>query len=331
MTWLAGLVAAGMLLAAGAAADEPVRLQGDPLTAPSGLRLLVADDPPFVLDVASGTSTRVRGLRELSNVAVMSVGGRAGVVVAGSDVYAVQGPGARVTRLGAARAVVPAAGGGAVWLKVTAGTGCVLRKVRLSGRATGAPTRTPCGWFVQSGGSAGVVVRRTTLIDPATGRVLYRARWGILAAAGQKLVLAGPGKSFTLVDVKTGSEQRLPWPSVLSFQDRPAVDPHGRFVVLAFANPAWADDSGNTIGQVMDAWQLDTRTAQLTQVPGMPAFVGLKTTHMEWTADGRLVMLGEDDRRDFVAVWRPGQPALAVKTVRLPQRVGYSDSFAPLR
>ena len=68
MTWLAGLLAAGMLLAAGTAADEPVRLQGDPLTAPSGLRLLVADDPPFVLDVDSGKSTRASGLRSSSNV-----------------------------------------------------------------------------------------------------------------------------------------------------------------------------------------------------------------------------------------------------------------------
>ena len=229
--------------------------------------------------------------------------------MAGADAYAVQGRAAKVTRLGAVREVVPSVGGLAVWLKVSAGTGCVLKEVRLNGRATGARSRTPCGWFVQPGGSAGVVVRRTTLIDPATGRVLYRAPFGILAAVGEKLVLAGPGKSFTLVDVKTGSEQQLPWPSILPFQDRPAVDPRGRFVVLAFATPAWADDSGNTVGQVMDAWLLDTQTAQLTQVPGMPAFVGLKSTHMEWTSDGRLVILGEDDRRAFVAVWRPGQRA----------------------
>ena len=63
----------------------------------------------------------------------------------------------------------------------------------------------------------------------------------------------------------------------------------------------------------------------------MPAFVGLKSTHMEWTSDGRLVILGEDDRRDFVVVWRPGQDRLAVKTVKLRERSGYSDSFAPLR
>ena len=331
MTWLAGLIAAGVLLASGAAAGEPVELQGDPLRAPTGLRLLVADDPPFVLDVDTGKTVRPRALRALSSVSVLSVAGRAGVVVAGRDAYAVQGRAEKVARLGAVREVVPSAGGLAVWLKVSAGTGCVLKEVRLTGSATGARSRTPCGSFVQPGGSAGVVVRRTTLIDPATGRVLYRAPFGILAAVGEKLVLAGPGKGFMLVDVKTGSEQRLRWPSILPFQDRPAEDPSGRFVVLGFATPAWADDFGNTVGQVMDAWLLDTETAQLTQVPGMPAFVGLKATHMEWTSDGRLVILGEDDRRAFVAVWRPGQERLAVKTVKLPKRRGYSDSFAPLR
>ncbi len=268
----------------------------------------------------------------LSNVSIASVAGRAGLVVAGAEVFAMQGRAARLKRLGPARAVVPSADGRTVWLKRDVGRGCQLEQVRLDGTRTGVRSRVACGWLVQPGAGLGIVARRTSVIDPATGRVVYRARFGILAAAGRKLVLSGPGKSFTLVDVDTGSEAQLPWPSILPFIDhRPAVDPRGRFVVLGFAAPAWSDDSGNTIGQVMDAWLLDTRTAELTQVPGMPAFVGLKTTHMEWTSDGRLVILGEDDQRDFVAVWRPGQRALAVKTLRLPQRVGYSDSFAPIR
>jgi hypothetical protein len=300
-----------------------------------GLWLLVADDPPFVLDVDSGRSTGVPGLRELRNVSVESAAGRAGVIRADSGpqatFFALRGGGARATRLGMARQVVPSADGRTVWLKTDAARGCALQQARIDGTRTGARSPTPCGWLIQPGGSAGVVVRRTTLVDPATGRVLYRARFGIVAAAGQKLVLAGPGKSFTLVDLSTRTERQLRWPSILPFQDRPAADPQGRFVVLAFASPAWADDSGNTVGQVMDAWLLDTQTAALTHVPGMPAFVGLKTTSMEWTSDGRLVLLGEDDRRGFVAVWRPGQARLSVKTVKLPQRVGYSDSFAPLR
>ena len=62
----------------------------------------------------------------------------------------------------------------------------------------------------------------------------------------------------------------------------------------------------------------------------MPAFVRLKKTSLAWTHDGRLVILGEDDDRAFVAVWRPGQRVLPLKVVALPEREGTSDSFAPL-
>jgi hypothetical protein len=62
----------------------------------------------------------------------------------------------------------------------------------------------------------------------------------------------------------------------------------------------------------------------------MPAVVSLKQTSMAWTDDGRLVLLAESGRREVVAVWRPGQARLALKTVRLPERASGSDSFAPL-
>jgi len=62
----------------------------------------------------------------------------------------------------------------------------------------------------------------------------------------------------------------------------------------------------------------------------MPAFVDLKFTSMEWTGDGRLVVLGETDGKGFVAVWRRGDAKLQVKRVRLPRRTDGSDSFAPL-
>jgi hypothetical protein len=62
----------------------------------------------------------------------------------------------------------------------------------------------------------------------------------------------------------------------------------------------------------------------------MPAFVALKRTNIAWTADGRLVLLGESGR-PLVAVWRPGDRRLAVKRVRLPERTSGSDSFAVLR
>ena len=49
---------------------------------------------------------------------------------------------------------------------------------------------------------------------------------------------------------------------------------------------------------------------------------------MRWTADGRLVILTElaesDEQSTVVAVWRPGQPRIAVRQVQLPQETGGS-------
>ena len=78
-------------------------------------------------------------------------------------------------------------------------------------------------------------------------------------------------------------------------------------------------------------WLLDTQTGELTQLPGMPAFVSLKRTNMAWTDDGRLVLLAESSAKDIVAVWRPGEQRIATKTVHLPERTSGSDSFAALQ
>ncbi len=63
----------------------------------------------------------------------------------------------------------------------------------------------------------------------------------------------------------------------------------------------------------------------------MPAFVSLKRTSLAWTDDGRLVLFGEDNGKDVVAVWGPGERRLALKTLQLPERYGASDSFAIIR
>jgi hypothetical protein len=139
------------------------------------------------------------------------------------------------------------------------------------------------------------------------------------------LVLAGPNDQFTLLDSATRKERRVPWPSTLNGLDAPAVDPRGRLVALAFADPAFLG------GQLTDVWLLDTKTARLTHLPGMPAFVSLKRTSMAWTHDGRLVVLGESAGKNVVAVWRPGEKRLAVKNVHVPDGSDSgSDSFAPL-
>ena len=314
---------------------EPVPLRGVPLGRETGLRLLVADNPPFVLDVDRGSVTRVPGVRAMKRgvLWVVGVAGRAAVVVARSapdaELYAVRGRGARVSYLGTGRDVTPASDGRAVWIKSFVNrSNCALRQVGLDGREIRAPRSFPCASTIYAGGSLGLVVNRTRVLDPLTGRTLLKTRWGVLAAAGENLLLAGPGKQFTLMNAATRAQRRLPGPSILTGLDhQPAVDPRGRLVALAFADPAW--NGGGK--QALDVWLLDTKTGELTQLPGMPAFVSLKRTSMAWTHDGWLVLLGESSGKDIVAVWRPGQRRLAVQSVHLPERTSGSDSFAALQ
>jgi hypothetical protein len=321
-------------LAFGAAADrEPAPLHGAPLQAETGLRLVVAGERALDLDVDARTAVPVRGLpaRYRGVLFVVGVGGRAVVVMTSSvsdqKIYAVRGRGARISYLGIGRAAVGSADGRSVWILRGAGRSqCSLRQVRLDGRQLRAPRSFPCAGTILSGGSLGLVVNRVRLVDPQTGRTIQKTRWGVVAAAGKTLVLAGPGKQFTLLDAASRTERRLRWPSIVSGMDRPAVDPRGRFIALAFADPAW-NGAGN---QALDVWVLDTAKSELKHVPGMPAFVSLKRTNMAWTDDGRLVLLAESNGEQIVAVWQPGQRRLALKTVRL-KRTGGSDSFAPLR
>lgn len=316
------------------AGDEPTALQGRPLGR-SDLRLLVSSDPPFVLDVETNRIERLRGVppvkRGRGALSVVGVGGRGGAVVLQSsgdaEVYGVPGRRLRAVRLGAARHIWPAEGRSALWMQRSlGGSRCSLQRVTLDGRLTRAPRAFPCASRGDPAGGLGVVVRRTRLLDPTSGRTVFSGRFGILAVTGRHLLLRGPSRRFTLVDAVTGTRKLFDWPSTVEGLDEPAVDPRGRYVALAFADPAWRGGGQ----QVLDVWVLDTRTCELTQLPGMPAFVALKATNMTWTDDRRLVLLAED-RRTLVAVWRPGETRLAVRTVRLPEREAGSDSFASLR
>ena len=85
-------------------------------------------------------------------------------------------------------------------------------------------------------------------------------RWGVLAAAGTSSYLQGRA------DGVTRAQQRLPWPSILGWLGRPAADPHGRYVALAFVAPTWYA-LGIPQGQVLDVWLLETKTGKLTQLP----------------------------------------------------------------
>lgn len=319
-------------------ARGPAPIHGVPLGPASGLRLLVAGVPPFVLDIDTGTVTNAQDVPPLQGgvLWIVSVGGKAAVIVAAevisdASLYAMRASGASVAYLGRGSGVWPSSDRRSVWIqRHVSGSRCTLRQVGLQGEALRTPRAFPCATTSDpSGGSLGLVVNRTRVVSPYTGRLMLRARWGIVAVAGKKLVLNGPARRLTLLDAATGAQRRLRWPSVVGGLDQPAVDPSGRFIALAFGDPAW--NGGPQ--QALDIWLLDTKTAKLTQVPGMPALVSLKRTSMAWTDDGRLVLLAEEGGgRDIVAVWRPGERDLGVATVNLPSdrsRSG-SDSFAPI-
>src|SRR6266487_4509221 len=100
---VAVLVSAGLggaLVAAGASeTGDPVPLAGLPLNRASHLHLLVASNPPFVLDVDTGRVTPIRAPAAMKRgvLSVTAVAGEAGVIVAGypGQIYLVRARGAR--------------------------------------------------------------------------------------------------------------------------------------------------------------------------------------------------------------------------------------------
>jgi len=337
-TMLVGTLLAGAGSRNGTTLPEAVSLEalapirGSSVRRIQNLQLLVADNPPFVLDGYTGRPREVDTppVMEQGVLWVVAVGGRAGVIVAGyprAEIYGVRGRGGHLTYLGRGRDAVASGDGASVWIKSAGESGCQLRRVGLDGRQRGRALPFSCRSTIQYGGELGLVVDQHQVINPATGRTLVKApRAVIVAAVGKRLVLAGPGRKFTLLDTRTGAKRALPWLSALPGLDEPKADYQGRHVALAFADPAWQGGPS----QAIDVWSLDTRSGALTHVPGMPALVRLKATSMEWTRDGRLVFLAESNERELIAVWRPGARRLTVKRVRLPSRTSGSDSFAPL-
>jgi hypothetical protein len=69
---------------------------------------------------------------------------------------------------------------------------------------------------------------------------------------------------------------------------------------------------------MLDIWLLDTQTHRWEHLPGMPARIVPKATDVEWTTDGRVVILSGN----VLGVWRPGSRHLAVGEVRPSKQPG---------
>jgi hypothetical protein len=317
------------------------RLPGVPLLGRSGLRLLVASDPtPFVLDVDTGAIQPVTGLPTADDrsVHVESVGEDA-VVVSGRDcrgsdcdadsvAYLVRRGGTVATRLGAALDVESSRDGRGVWLLSRQDpTHCALGQVGLVGQPR-RPTRpVPCDAVLIDEIPAGLLVYGSgprsgggphSALVTADG-AFRRLPMVVDGVAGGNLVLSTvePGKLIALTDVRSRVSHRLPWPSKLDDHVMGLIEGHpdGRLANVAFY-PAHSSAE-----QTLDVWLLDITTRRWRQLPDMPLRLAPSKPQLRWTADGRLLLLAglADDPASLVAVWRPGEPRIAVRRVQLPE------------
>jgi hypothetical protein len=320
---------------AGAAVPRP--LHGTPLTGRTGLRLLVAADPPFVLNVDSGRATPVTGVNTRGDpvLTVQPVGrdtvvwadGRAGRTP--PIIYVVRHGSARAIRIGTGSVVAPADHGHGLWLiSAPRAHHCSLREISLRGQPLRQPRQVRCSSrLVAVGTGSAVLVTGRRMIAPDTGRTLRTGSWLWAIADGWALTSAGSQPPLRLLTLQGSAVRLLRWPSRIGATDDAVGEPGGRLIALDFGDPAFRQTST----QVMDAWLLDPVTARFRHLPDMPAAVALKATSMEWAPGRRLVILAAVDRaggrRNLVAVWRPGQRQFAVRTVRLPARNSGSDTF----
>jgi len=321
--------------ASAATAAQPRPLRGVPLTGSTGLRLLVANDPPFLLDADTGRVRTVTGfsVRDQPVLSVLALGSDAIVWVdrrapvakpQAAEIYAVRHGTTVARRIGTGWDVAPAADGTAVWLKsYLKGGHCTLLELGLDGRARRSPEPVPCTARLVNSGSGALLSRGGSLADPLTGRTVLHSG-NVLAIAGHfALGNAGSKRPLPLTDLRSGKRRLLPWPSRIAYMDEAVVQPGGRLIAVSFADPAY-QGSGT---QVTDVWLLDPVSGTFRHLPDMPADVALKFTSMSWTNDDRLVWLAETGRRNVVAVWRPGERRIAVRPVRIPDRNSGSDSF----
>ena len=316
-------------------------LAGVPLAGRTGIRLLVARDPtPFVADLDQERVRPVTGLPGDGErvVSVLPVGEHAVIVSErtcascrppGPEVYGIWRSSATAVRLGTAQEVVAARDGQAVWLvDHQTVTSCTLRQVGLEGRlrrparpvscTTKLLSELPAGLLVASGPSEDPWDRPTSLVDQRGRRTRLGFPAADLLVATGELVLtsAGPLAPLTLTDLGSGVRWRLGWPSRLRGGTHiAAVHPNGQHIAVGFYGLAAPGEGG------YDLWLLDIISRRWEHLPDFPAAdVVAKATDLAWTRDGRLVVLTQTATLgQVVAVWRPGQPRLALRPVTLPQ------------
>jgi hypothetical protein len=316
-------------------------LPGVPLQSPSGLRLLVSVGlTPFILDVDTGAVQPVTGLPtdDDRSTHVESVGKHAVALSrrdcrgidcdADSVAYVVRHGSTVATRLGGALDVESSRDGRGVWLLSRQdATHCALSQVGLDGQPRRPPQPMPCEAVLIEELPAGLLVYGPaprngggpySALVTADGAIRRLPEVVDGVAAGDLVVsTVEPGRLVALTDVRSGSSHRLPWPSRLDDHVMGLIDGHpdGRLASVAFY-PAH-----RSAEQTLDVWLLDIPTRRWQQLPDMPLRLAPDKPQLRWTADGRLLLLAglAHDPAGLVAVWRPGEPRVAVRQVQLPE------------
>jgi hypothetical protein len=263
-------------------AGTPRYLKGRPLTEPTGLRLLVASDPPRLVDVDRGTSRPVDGLPTGEVPFSVAAVGEDAIVAADRQVFVLERWSPRARQVGAGDAVASLDGRG-IWL-LERGRRCTLREIGLDSLARRPPRRVPCTIGLVADTPLGLLVWTEPSAAGEQGALLELGSGRVVARYPEVHGVVGSQILWSSSPTCPGAGSRARSPTSGCSTSRPAAGggcPACPLITaVKFMSMAWTDD-----GRLVLA--------------------------------GDFERFGK-----ALAVWRPGQDHLAVKRLPLPDPAG---------
>jgi hypothetical protein len=300
---------------------------------PPGLRLLVGDRSPRLVDAGTGRVTVPPGLGAAAGTVLSVFPLNGSVLAAVTEPYGGYGgrflvrPGAQPVLLGADPSVLPSRDGQLVLTSYRRGSTTVTgltvdRRLRWQWQLPGllVPVRdTPAGLLAQQYDGPQGRDADLLLVDRGTGAVRRRIGHGSVAASSAGAVAWTPADcparcALRVTQLATGVTQRYAMP-IYWVPDRGAFSPDGRTLALTF--PASGQIGISRPGFVVT---LDLQLSAFTRVRDLRTGSDLGA-EVDWSPDGRWLVIAvnwPDQQR--IALWQPGQ--LRVLPVVLPGRPG---------